>query len=129
MATSTVANAVVNQAVAMMPATILIPRQTSTDVDNKASLLFRASHFLPPTAVLAKDPPVGVGIIGVLVHMTRRHRPLDLALRSRNQAWIEMRLLVLRLMRRWTFLHALTSTDARNRSQERTCWLTSSRHS
>jgi len=98
MAASTVVNAVVNQAVAMMPATILIQRQTSPDVDSKASLLFRASRFLPPTAVLVKDPPVGVDIIGVPVHTTHQHRPLDLALRSHNQAWIEMWLLVLRLM-------------------------------
>ena len=98
MAANTVINAVVNQAAAMMPATILIQRQTSPDVDIKASLLFRASRFLPPTAVLVKDHPGGVDIIGVPVHTTRQHRPLDLALRSHNQAWIEMRLLVLRLM-------------------------------
>jgi hypothetical protein len=128
MAASTVVNAVANQAVAMTLATTLIQRQTSTDVDSKASLLFRASHFLPPTAVLAKDPPTGVDIIGVPVHTTRRYQPQDLALRNRNQAWIEMRLPVLHLTRRWTFLNALTSTDARNRNQERTCWLTSSRH-
>jgi len=129
MAASTVVNAVVNQAVAMTPATTLIQRQTSTAVDSKVSLLFRASHFLPPTAGLVKDRPIAVDIIGVPVHMTRHHRLLDLALRSRNQAWIEMRLLVLRLTRRWTFLNASTSTDARNQSQEMTRLLTSSRHS
>jgi len=74
----------------MTPVTTLIQRQTSTDVDSKVSLLFRASPFLPPTAVLVKHPPIGVDIIGVPVHTTRHHRLLDLALRSRNQAWIEM---------------------------------------